>query len=92
VFVHHNPVAMDNAYFGGYVSPRIHVGLHRDQDKTFIPHTEHEKILVARLVAGVVPNNEDHENGGISMDISNQHEDDLLLLGSNADSVVDDSH
>jgi hypothetical protein len=91
VFVHHNPVAMDNAYFWGYVSPRIHVGLHRDQDKTFISHTEHEKVLVASLVAGVVPDDEDNENGGISIDISNQQKDNLMSLGSNAESVVDDS-
>jgi hypothetical protein len=47
VFVHHNQVAMDNAYFWSHVSPRINDGSHRDQDKTFTLHTEHKKVLVA---------------------------------------------
>jgi hypothetical protein len=39
----------------------------------------------------VVPDNEDNENCVSLMDLFNQHEDNLMLLGSNAESVVDNS-
>jgi hypothetical protein len=47
--------------------------------------------LVAQLVASVVPDDEDNENCVSLMDLSNQHKDDLMSLGSNAESVVEDS-
>jgi hypothetical protein len=68
----HQAVAMEGDYFWKNVRPKTNVGSARDHDRTTIPHTEHERELISRIIDGVMLQEDcgDVDNADLNSEIS----------------------
>jgi hypothetical protein len=52
VFELHTPVSMHKDFFWSIICPRTFVGSPRDHDQTNMPYSDHDNVLLTRIVRG----------------------------------------
>jgi hypothetical protein len=86
IFVSHKPTPMYKDFFWSIVHPKTNVGSICDPDKTTIPHTEHKRDLICRIIRVEVNNaNQDADHEHHDKDDGSEVSKDMSICNNNSE-------